>query len=644
MLFKRIPQCLITLFSFMYITTSLAAAIQVEEEGIVGFEEAAIKIEKLIDNNISLAQSGLEKYAKQIDKLPLEQQITYQHLLTEIYILQGQFHLAKQSATDGLSLTLQLSSPSLLISELLYNRGLAYENIGETDLAAKDYESGLALAKSLYDKVLISTGLVKLGVIYYLTDRYENSLLVLNDAYSIAKQTDDEKLKGAVNFELGVLYTNLGRNKQAMVYYQQSYEHYKRSNQTILSLNALVNIAMNHVSEKEYEQAIIAYETIINEPDSAALNKIMYSAYSGLSWANLKKKNPNPEASYQYLLLSKQYIGSIEQYDIELQYYVDEAFILFELKRFNDVIDSINKVDQILANQMPLGHLKVQTRISIIDLQSKTYFKLGAYQKAYELQEYRLVLTRLLRDEKESQSVAEVRLALEAKEADLQKKVLENKQALQKISLLEAEQKQKRQKLYLLYIAIVALVFAWLLVKLVQDQQRLNQVSSIDMLTGISNRRELMKKGNKLFQQSKTKNTEFSALMIDIDYFKKINDQFGHSCGDLVLKEVVELGKALMRKTDVFGRYGGEEFVALLPNTSTSQAKIIAERFRMAVDAYVWNVNHLLPESLHVTISIGVANSIEFLNEESSDLATLINKADGLLYQAKEQGRNRVCT
>jgi diguanylate cyclase (GGDEF)-like protein len=628
----------------MYIATSLAAAIQVEEKNIVGFEEAAIKIEKLIDNNISLAQSGLEKYAKQIDKLPLEQQITYQHLLTEIYILQGQFHLAKQSATDGLSLTLQLSSPSLLISELLYNRGLAYEKIGETDLAAKDYESGLALAKSLYDKVLISTGLVKLGVIYYLTDRYENSLLALNDAYSIAKQTDDEKLKGAVNFELGVLYTNLSRNKQAMVYYQQSYEHYKRSNQTILSLNALVNIAMNHVSEKEYEQAIIAYETIINEPGTVALNKIMYSAYSGLSWANLKKNNPNPEASYQYLLLSKQYIGSIEQYDIELQYYTDEAFILFELKRFNDVIDSINKVDEILANQVPLGHLKVQTRISIIDLQSKTYFKLGAYQKAYELQEYRLVLTRLLRDEKESQSVAEVRLTLEAKEADLQKKVLEHKQALQKISLLEAEQKQKRQKLYLLYIAIVALVFAWLLVKLVQDQQRLNQVSSIDMLTGISNRRELMKKGNKLFQQSKTKNTEFSALMIDIDYFKKINDQFGHSCGDLVLKEVVELGKTLMRKTDVFGRFGGEEFIALLPNTSTSQAKIIAERFRMAVDAYVWDVNHLLPKSLHVTISIGVANSIEFLNEESSDLATLINKADGLLYQAKEQGRNRVCT
>ncbi len=627
----------------MYIATSFAV-IQVEEEGVVPFEEAAITIEKLIDNNIPLARSELEKYAKQVDELTLEQQITYQHLLTDIYILQGKYHSAKQSATDGLSLTLQLSSPSLLISELLYNRGLAYESIGETALAAKDYESGLALAKSLHDNVLISTGLVKLGVIYYLTDHYENALLVLNDAYNIAKQTDDEKLKGAVNFELGVLYTHLNRNKQAMVYYQQSYEHYERSNQTILSLNALVNIGMNHVSEDEYEQAIIAYETIINEPESAGLNKIMYSAYLGLSWANLKKKNSNPEASYQYLLLSKKYIGDIEQYDIELQYCVDEAFILFELKRFNDVIETINKIENILANQMPLGHLKIQTRINIVDLQSKTHFELGAYQKAYELQEHRLVLTRLLRDEKETQSVAEVRLALEAKEADLQTQVLENKQTLQQISLLEAEQKQKRQKLYLFYIAVVALIFAWLLAKLVQGQHRLYQVSSIDMLTGIANRRELMKKGNKSFQQSKSKNTEFSALMIDIDYFKKVNDQFGHNCGDLVLKKVVELGKDLMRKTDVFGRFGGEEFVALLPNTSTSQANIIAERFRMAVDAYVWDNNDSIPKSLHVTISIGVANSIDFSNTESSDLATLIKKADGLLYQAKDQGRNRVCS
>jgi len=645
LLFKRFAKFLFVLFYFIFVAkTSLAAAVQNQEKGISGFEDAALKIEKLVDSNTPLAQSQLEKYGERFNELSLKQQITYQHLLTDIYILQGQFHLAKQAATDGLSLTLKLSSPSLLISELLYNRGFAYESIGETVLAAKDYESGLELAKSLHDNVLIATGLVNLGAIYYLTDRYENSLIVLNDAYNIAKQTDDEELKGSVNSELGILYAYLDRNKQAMVYYQQSYQHYKNANKTILSLNSLVNIGMNHLSEKQYEQAITAYETIIDESDGFTLNQIMYSTYSGLSWANLKKEDPNPEASYQYLLMSKQYMGSIEQYDIELQYYVDEAFVLFELERFDEAIDSIARVENILAKQMPLGHLKMQYRISIVNLKSKTYFKLGHYQQAYELQEQRLSLTRLLRDEKYTQSVAEVRLTLEAKEADLQKKILKNKQTLQEISLLEAEKKQEQQKLYLFYIAVVALLFAWLLVKLIQGQRRLHKASSVDVLTGIANRRELMRKGRKLLHQAKVKKADFSVFMIDIDNFKKVNDQFGHSTGDLVLKKVVELGEELMRKTDVFGRFGGEEFVAFLPNTSTSQAKMIAERFRVSVEEYPWQICHDSQEPFTLSISIGVANSVDFSDEDSSDLVTLINKADSLLYKAKEQGRNKVCT
>tara|TARA_R110001583_G_scaffold12280_11_gene54677 strand:- start:7663 stop:9606 length:1944 start_codon:yes stop_codon:yes gene_type:complete len=644
LLFKLFAKCLLILFYFIFVVkTSVAAAIQDQDQGIAGFDGAALKIEKLVDSNTPLAQSQLQKYSERFNALSLKQKITYKHLLTDIYISQGQFHLSKQTATDALSLTLKLSSPSLLISEILYNRGFANESIGETDLATKDYESGLELAKSLNDNVLIARGLVNLGAIYYLTDRYENSLIVLNDAYNIAKQTNDEELKGSVNSELGILYAHLDRNKQAMVYYQQSYQHYKNANKTALSLNALVNIAINYLSEKKYEQAITAYKTIIDESDGFALNQIMYSTYSGLSWANLKKENPNPEASYQYLLLSKQYMGSIEQYDIELQYYVDEAFVLFELERFDEALDSIARVENILAAQMPLGHLKMQTRISIINLKSKTYFKLGHYQKAYELQEQRLSLAQTLRDKKHTQSVAEVRLALEAKEADLQKKILKNKQTLQEISLLEAEKKQAQQKLYLLYIAVVALIFAWLLVKLIQGQHRLHKASSTDVLTGIANRRELMRKGRKLLRQANVKKTDFSVIMIDIDYFKKVNDEFGHGVGDMVLKKVVELGEAFMRKTDIFGRFGGEEFIAFLPNTSSSQAKMIAERFRVSVEEYSWKISHTSQETLTITISLGIANSVDFSDEESSDLATLINKADSLLYQAKAQGRNKVC-
>lgn len=645
LLFKRLTQSFILLIFFVFVMkTGLAAAISDQNEGLVGFEDAVIRIEKLIDSNVPSAQVELEKYHNRFNDLSLKQQITYLHLLTDIYILQGQFQLAKKTATDGLSLTLKLSSPSLLISELLYNRGFSYESMGEIALATKDYESGLELAKSLHDNVLTATGLVNLGAIYYLTDRYENSLIVLNDAYNIAKQTNDEELKGSVNSELGILYAYLDRNKQAMVYYQQSYQHYKNANKTILSLNSLVNIGLNHLAEKEYELAINAYKKIIKESNGFALNQIMYSTYSGLSWANLKKENPNPELSYQYLLLTKQYMESIEQYDIELQYHVDEAFILFELERFDEVKESIARVEKILAAQVPLGHLKMQTHISIINLKSKTYSKLGHYQQAYELQENRLALTKMLRDEKFTQSVAEVRIALEAKEEDLQKKILKNEEALQQISLLEAEKKQEQQKNYLFYIAVVALIFAWLLVKLIQGQHRLYKASSRDMLTGISNRRALMRKGKKLLHQAKIKKTAFSVIMIDLDYFKNINDQFGHRVGDLVLKKVVELGETFMRKTDVFGRFGGEEFIAFLPNTSTEQANIIAERFRKSVEEYAWQQGDMLPESYVLTISLGIANSADSSDKSSLELTTLINKADGLLYQAKEQGRNKVCS
>ena len=643
MLVKLILKCIIaTLICLSYTKASLAA-LQEPEKGVVEFEYSSANIENLVDSNTSLAASELRKFNSQFENLSLKQKLTYQYLLTEIQLSQGQYHLAKKSATDGLSLTLQLSSPSLVITELLYSRGNAYEKIGDIELATKDYESGLTLAESLHDNVLTAKGLVYLAAIYNLTDRYEKSLTILNDAYNIAKQTNDESLKGAVNAELGVLYSNLQRSKQAMVYYQQSYQHYKKANKFALSLNALVNIGINHLSAGQYEQAIVVYNTVIKESEDFGNNQVMYNAYSGLSWANLKRNKPDREASYQFLLRAKKYLEKIEQYDIELKYYVDEAFIMFELQNYEEAIESISRVENILALQMPLGFLKMQMRINIINLKSKTLSKLGFFQKAYDLQQERLSLIQLLNDKKHTQSVAEVRIALEAKEADLQKKVLKNKQALQEISLREAEKKQQKQKQYLLYIAVVALIFAWLLVKLVQGQSKLHKASNIDMLTGVANRKTLMIKGEKLLHKAIAMNTNFSVLIINIDNLKKVNDEFSHKLGDMLIKQVAELGENFMRKTDAFGRLGGEEFAAFLPNTSSLQAKMIAERFRESVATHTWQVDEEFNAFKNLTVSIGIANSIDFNEKELSDLEALINKADSLLYQAKDQGRNKVC-
>jgi diguanylate cyclase (GGDEF)-like protein len=98
-----------------------------------------------------------------------------------------------------------------------------------------------------------------------------------------------------------------------------------------------------------------------------------------------------------------------------------------------------------------------------------------------------------------------------------------------------------------------------------------------------------------------------------------------------------------MRKTDVYGRFGGEEFVVILPSTSREQALIIAERFRSAVDDVIWQSTFISKSDLHITVSIGVVCLTELEGDDRSDLDAVINVADTFLYQAKSKGRNKVC-
>ncbi len=124
--------------------------------------------------------------------------------------------------------------------------------------------------------------------------------------------------------------------------------------------------------------------------------------------------------------------------------------------------------------------------------------------------------------------------------------------------------------------------------------------------------------------------------MLDLDYFKLLNDNYGHQCGDMVLIEISKLITTLLRLEDVFGRYGGEEFAIVLPETNMAGALDLAERIcsKVAEKALYYK-----GELLNITISLGVAQ----LSNNESSYEDLITYADNALYQAKEQGRNRVC-
>jgi diguanylate cyclase (GGDEF)-like protein len=128
----------------------------------------------------------------------------------------------------------------------------------------------------------------------------------------------------------------------------------------------------------------------------------------------------------------------------------------------------------------------------------------------------------------------------------------------------------------------------------------------------------------------------FSVLMIDIDHFKQINDEHGHPVGDVVLRDVAHLLKDTLRTVDAVGRYGGEEFLAVLPHTTSEEAVQTAERVRLRVEQHAFKVQDKV---LKVTISIGVAT---YPGGHADSASTLIREADQALYRAKDAGRNRV--
>lgn len=155
-----------------------------------------------------------------------------------------------------------------------------------------------------------------------------------------------------------------------------------------------------------------------------------------------------------------------------------------------------------------------------------------------------------------------------------------------------------------------------------------------DELTGLSNRRDILNRLSEEFSRYQRSGHHFSITLIDLDLFKNINDQFGHNAGDAALKEFADLVRSVIRQTDVAARWGGEEFLLLLPDTSLIPALTLAERLRSKVARSNFSFHG---QDLPVTMSAGVCSIAQ-----ADSIDSMLRQADLQLYSAKEAGRNRI--
>ncbi len=194
--------------------------------------------------------------------------------------------------------------------------------------------------------------------------------------------------------------------------------------------------------------------------------------------------------------------------------------------------------------------------------------------------------------------------------------------------------------------ALVPLVLAppisWfvigLLLKIDQLEIEMRNMATYDPLTGLFNRHAFMERANYVFDLAVRDGLDISVLLVDLDHFKGVNDKFGHASGDKVLATFGEVVTNLIRKSDIVGRWGGEEFVFLLPNTSEDQAWLFSKRLHEAVNNTVFYHDK---REIRITMSIGV---VTLLKGTITSIENALGMADKAMYHAKENGRNQSAT
>ena len=183
-------------------------------------------------------------------------------------------------------------------------------------------------------------------------------------------------------------------------------------------------------------------------------------------------------------------------------------------------------------------------------------------------------------------------------------------------------------------ITVVAFSMGLVLMAFDRLKMELEYLISHDVLTGAYSRRGFIQLAETEVSRAHRMHRDVALLMLDLDRFKMINDHYGHPAGDEVLCKFVDVAKECLRREDLLGRYGGEEFMILLPDTSPIAARVVAERIRVAISATRLKLG---TRNVRFTVSVGIASV-----SDGVSLDQLLKSADGAVYLAKSRGRNRV--
>jgi diguanylate cyclase (GGDEF)-like protein len=549
------------------------------------------------------------------------------------YFQLGDLNKALESYQQSLTAAERLSD-HVIIGGCL--NGIAAVNLkrGQIDVALDYFSRSIEHLKQTPVNTKLAGAYSNVALIYYAKGNYNQALEFMFQALRLYETAGDAGGQGVILNALGNVYSKLADTARARENFEKALEIARKTGNKQLIVGCLVNIGEIHSKQRDWDRARecldralpVARELGSRDFISVCLNNIgdvmrekgkteEALRYYLESLKIFETMNARPRMAVSYLNIGRLYLKTGNP--AEAERYLLKAF---DLAR--DVQErSIQKDAAEVLNAL--------------------YAQQGNFRRAYEFQRAYSEITEQIFSKENYEKITTLQTAYQAEKQGQEIELLKKQSEIKELEV-------KRQRLWLGLIATGLVLLACLAFVLFNRYQlkakttaeleaaygRMSQLAQHDELTGLYNRRSANECIEIEMVRMGRTNRPFSLILLDVDDFKFINDTYGHDCGDLVLKSLADLLRSQVRAADVAARWGGDEFIVILPETSHEGAVILAEKLQAAVDAL-----RLRYDSREVlfTVTLGVS-----FYDKLGAPSECLRSADEALYTGKRAGKNKV--
>jgi len=527
-----------------------------------------------------------------------------------------------------------LQQQPLILGHFYLCRAGHYGNSNQLAEQEADLAQAVELAKRSEDKLTLAIALSARADMHSFRGQYADSLVALFEAHKLYKSLSHRYGIGYAVQNIGTSFRRMGEYDKAIEYLELSENEFTAPGDSYRLAFLLQQKAFVYGEQGKTVDAKQLLERVRKLYQQIGESAFVTAVDIDLIWvANLEQRySQSVELAAQILpqlqQLAQQPGGAqVVNQGLFYLYYAEALSATGQTAAAQQRF--LQAEAELLALNSPRYLLWLQRTWSVALARAGDYAQ--AYQRLMAANKLQEQLNNLAKQQRESLLRYQFDSALQAEKN--QQLTLENKLSMQQVQTLESAQRWQYIAIGLfILLALIALLYA---ISQIQRNRQLHRLAMTDELTRVANRRSILWFAEQVRQRSELSFEPWCLVLIDIDFFKQCNDNFGHDAGDQVLQQTAQAMKSLARTTDRLGRTGGEEFLLVLPQTRLEAAIEIAERLRGVVAA----LHFTAYPGIRISVSLGVTQA-----GRQEDVREVMSRADHALYQAKAAGRNQVAS